>query len=53
ENDSFEIYNMVGECVYRSAATDKIDISNLKAGTYCLSITNENATIRKKFVKID
>ncbi|MBV7267957.1 T9SS type A sorting domain-containing protein [Winogradskyella luteola] len=51
---NIRISNLLGQNVFElntDSKTERIDISNLKAGVYMLSVQNENRSVVKKFVK--
>jgi hypothetical protein len=50
---SIEIYNLIGECVYRQniiSATSKIDVNSLPNGVYNISLTSIKGTQNKRIV---
>ena len=52
ENNSIEIYSVLGQSVFTKANTKEtiIDISNLEKGIYFIKINQQNTTITKKVI---
>jgi hypothetical protein len=53
KTDYIEIYNLMGECVYRQTVLSsdcKIDISNLPAGVYNISHSNNKGVANKRVI---
>jgi hypothetical protein len=54
ENASIEVYNMLGQTLYRKtniSLNEQVNVSNLTEGTYFVKITNGNAVKTAKFIK--
>jgi hypothetical protein len=52
--DEIEIYNLLGECIYKSAILrpkTEIDISSQRSGIYILQVRTKEGIISKKIVK--
>ena len=46
------IYNTLGQTVLVSTQTKTMDVSNLKSGTYFMSIRSDEMNVRKTFIKL-
>ena len=49
-----EVYNILGQLVLsipNANGVDKVDVSNLNAGTYFLKVTSDKGTSNVKFIK--
>ena len=54
ELKSMEVYNILGQLVLsipNANGVDKVDVSNLNAGTYFLKVTSDKGTSNVKFIK--
>lgn len=49
--DSFVIYNVLGQKVFESKSTVKLNISSLKSGVYYINAVTDGVVVTSKFIK--